>query len=151
MNVRPIQFLAAEQRLQGERPEEPPKDSIRHAPGQAGAVATDLALKQHAERDSNKSGKQIMQRLAQHSGCGTTQRGDRPAADDARQKTTDDCTRKTERRQDGTVAPPAQGSEHQAERRSEAENVSGQVRKIVALGYEGARGLCGDYLRARGE
>ena len=70
VNVGPIQRLSKQQRQDGQRSQEPPEDSIGHAPRHAGAVPAQIALEQYAEAGADDGSEQIVKRVAQYIRCG---------------------------------------------------------------------------------
>src|SRR5204863_4929330 len=107
---RPVRLLCLQQRLERERPEEPPKDAVGKAPTGARSVAANVALEKQAERRANDDREKEVQAFPDAGRRRTDEPGNEwkemrflhplpesPAADDACEATSDECARETER------------------------------------------------------
>ena len=144
---RPVRRVPLQERLQGQRAEKPPEDAVGEAPAQTRSVPADVALKKQSERRSDDHSDDKVQRLSKSGRGGSHQAGDEreemrflhplsegPAADDAREPTSDESTCETERlrgRPWGRLSH-RQSAEHQTERRPKDEQVTNQFGKVCA-------------------
>src|SRR6266478_6390602 len=147
LRERPVRRTPLQERLEGQRPEKPPENAVGEAPTQTRSVPANVALKKQSERRSDDHGDDKVQRLSKSGRGGSHKVGDQreemrflhplsegPAADDAREPTSDERACETERlrgRPWGRLSH-GQSAERQTERRAKDEQVGNQFGKVCA-------------------